>query len=172
MVRTTAPGVPSPAAAAAESCDHVGGDGVDANASERPSAAPEGGDRVPRRRARPVRAGRADRRGPPLPPRRRPARRGGRGGRDRRGADARPALRPNPLTDRLPAPDSGPGPVAASGARGRAGASAAHPCRLFVFPARDAPLGLVLRRGPSDWFRLSLWHTDTDRLDHGQWMTG
>jgi hypothetical protein len=62
--------------------------------------------------------------------------------------------------------------VAESGSRGRAGASAAHPCRLFVFLARDAPLGLVLRRGPSDWFRLSLWHTDTDLLDHGQWMKG
>jgi hypothetical protein len=57
-------------------------------------------------------------------------------------------------------------------AAGHPDASAAHPCRLFVFLARDAPLGLVLRRGPSDWFRLSLWHTDTDRLEHGQWLAG
>jgi hypothetical protein len=44
------------------------------------------------------------------------------------------------------------------------------PARLFVYLARDAPLGVVLRRGPSAWARLSLWHTDTDSFDHGQWM--
>jgi hypothetical protein len=41
-----------------------------------------------------------------------------------------------------------------------------------VFLARDAPLGVVLRRGPSVWARLSLWHTDTDRFEHGQWLRG
>jgi hypothetical protein len=45
-------------------------------------------------------------------------------------------------------------------------------CRLFVYFARSAPLGVVLRRGPSDWARLSLWHTDTDRIEHGQWIKG
>jgi hypothetical protein len=44
------------------------------------------------------------------------------------------------------------------------------PCRLFVYLAREAPLGVVLRRGPSEWARLSLWHTDTDVLEHGQWI--
>jgi hypothetical protein len=44
------------------------------------------------------------------------------------------------------------------------------PCRLFVYLARDAPLGVVLRRGPSAWVRSSLWHTDTDTFEHGQWM--
>jgi hypothetical protein len=44
------------------------------------------------------------------------------------------------------------------------------PCRLFVYLARDAPLGVVLRRGPSDWVRLSLWHMDSDTFEHGQWM--
>lgn len=44
------------------------------------------------------------------------------------------------------------------------------PCRLFVYLARDAPLGVVLRRGPSDWVRLSLWHTNADTFEHGQWM--
>lgn len=44
------------------------------------------------------------------------------------------------------------------------------PCRLFVYLARDAPIGVVLRRGPSDWVRLSLWRTDTDTFEHGQWM--
>jgi hypothetical protein len=44
------------------------------------------------------------------------------------------------------------------------------PCRLFVYLAREAPVGVVLRRGPSDWVRLSLWHTGDDRFEHGQWM--
>lgn len=46
------------------------------------------------------------------------------------------------------------------------------PCRLFVYLAHDAPLGIVLRRGPSAWTRLSLWHTDTDVIEHGQWFRG
>jgi hypothetical protein len=44
------------------------------------------------------------------------------------------------------------------------------PCRLFVYLAGDTPIGVVLRRGPSDWARLSLWHTDTDLFEHGQWV--
>ncbi|MBA2277774.1 MAG: hypothetical protein H0W06_08415 [Chloroflexia bacterium] len=44
------------------------------------------------------------------------------------------------------------------------------PCRLFVYLAREAPIGVVLRRGPSDWVRLSVWHTDVDSFEHGQWM--
>lgn len=46
------------------------------------------------------------------------------------------------------------------------------PCRLHVYLARDTPVGVVLRRGPSNWARLSLWHTDTDAIDHGQWFRG
>ena len=45
-------------------------------------------------------------------------------------------------------------------------------CRLFVYLARKAPLAVVLRRSPSDWARLSLWHTDTDKIEHGQWLKG
>ena len=30
----------------------------------------------------------------------------------------------------------------------------------------------MLRRGPSSWVRLSLWHTDSDTFEHGQWMGG
>ncbi len=45
-------------------------------------------------------------------------------------------------------------------------------CRLHVFLAVDNPLGLVLRRGPSAWVRLSLWHTDRDEFVHGQWFAG
>ena len=36
----------------------------------------------------------------------------------------------------------------------------------------QAPLGVVLRRGPSAWSRLSLWHTDDDSFEHGQWFRG
>ena len=46
------------------------------------------------------------------------------------------------------------------------------PCRLFVYLARQSPVAVVLRRGPTDWARLSLWHTDSDRLEHGQWIKG
>jgi hypothetical protein len=41
---------------------------------------------------------------------------------------------------------------------------------LFIYLAREAPIGVVLRRGPSDWVRLSLWHVNEDRFEHGQWM--
>ncbi len=50
--------------------------------------------------------------------------------------------------------------------------SSAPPCRLHVFLARTAPIGVVLRRGPSTWTRLSLWNTDTDVFEHGQWIRG
>jgi hypothetical protein len=46
------------------------------------------------------------------------------------------------------------------------------PCRLVVYLAREAPIGIVLRRGPSAWARLSVWHTDTDTFEHGQWLHG
>src|SRR5919202_749710 len=46
------------------------------------------------------------------------------------------------------------------------------PCRLFVYLAREAPVGVVLRRGPSAWVQLSVWHTDTDTFEHGQWFKG
>lgn len=38
--------------------------------------------------------------------------------------------------------------------------------------AQDAPRAVVIRRGPTDWSRLSLWHTDTDTFEHGQWFHG
>jgi hypothetical protein len=41
-----------------------------------------------------------------------------------------------------------------------------------VYLARDAPIGVVLRRGPSDWARLSVWRTDADTFEHGQWFRG
>jgi hypothetical protein len=47
-----------------------------------------------------------------------------------------------------------------------------EPCRLFVYLAREASKAVILRRGPSKWFRLSVWHTDTDTFEHGQWFAG
>ena len=46
------------------------------------------------------------------------------------------------------------------------------PCRLFVIPAREADVALILRRGPASWYHLILWHTDTDTFDHGAWFRG
>src|SRR6266487_4194859 len=47
-----------------------------------------------------------------------------------------------------------------------------NPARLFVILAREAPKAVVLRRGPSKWVQLILWHTDTDTFDFGQWFHG
>jgi hypothetical protein len=47
-----------------------------------------------------------------------------------------------------------------------------HPCRLFCLLARQAPVGLIVRRGPGTWVQLSLWHTDTDEIEYGQWFHG
>src|SRR5256885_15981896 len=46
------------------------------------------------------------------------------------------------------------------------------PCRLFVILARKADKAVIIRRGPTRWVHLSLWHTDTDRIEHGQWFHG
>lgn len=46
------------------------------------------------------------------------------------------------------------------------------PCRAFGILARDAPLAVILRRGPSDWAQLIRWQTSSDHLEYGQWMKG
>ncbi len=43
-------------------------------------------------------------------------------------------------------------------------ATPASPCRLFVFLARKARTGVILRRGPSAWTQLILWDRATDRF--------
>jgi hypothetical protein len=45
-------------------------------------------------------------------------------------------------------------------------------CRLFVIQARDAARAVVFRRGPSTHVMLALWHTDSDRVEEGQWLRG
>lgn len=45
-------------------------------------------------------------------------------------------------------------------------------CRLFIILARDAPIGLILRRGPSRWYHLIRWRTDNDSFEPGAWFHG
>jgi hypothetical protein len=47
-----------------------------------------------------------------------------------------------------------------------------HSCTLEVLLARDAPKGVILRRGPTKWVQLILWHTDNDTFEDGQWFRG
>ncbi|WP_395143133.1 hypothetical protein [Armatimonas sp.] len=46
------------------------------------------------------------------------------------------------------------------------------PCRLFVLLARDAPLGVIFRRGPTKLTQLILWHTDMDTFELGDRHVG
>jgi len=45
-------------------------------------------------------------------------------------------------------------------------------CQLYVLPAREAPVAVILRRGPSRWYHVIRWHTDTDQFEHGAWFKG
>ncbi|HME06727.1 MAG TPA: RodZ domain-containing protein [Bryobacteraceae bacterium] len=40
-------------------------------------------------------------------------------------------------------------------------------CWLFILLAREANVGVILRRGPSQWWRVTLW--DTKRDHFGKW---
>jgi len=44
--------------------------------------------------------------------------------------------------------------------------------RLFVIPARDEPVAVILRRGPTTWYHLILWETRRDAITHGAWIKG
>lgn len=44
--------------------------------------------------------------------------------------------------------------------------------RLHVLLARDAPVGLVIRRGPSKQFATFLWKRNRDTFELGQWAKG
>ena len=50
--------------------------------------------------------------------------------------------------------------------------SSLPPCRLFVMLAREAPLGVIFRRGPSKWTQIIRWNTDTNSFEYGSWMRG
>ncbi len=47
-----------------------------------------------------------------------------------------------------------------------------HPARLHVLLARDAPTGVVLRRGPSKRVCTIGWDRTTDEFQVGQWLKG
>ncbi len=44
------------------------------------------------------------------------------------------------------------------------------PPRLFVLLAREAPVGVIFRRGPTKWCELVKWQTGTDAMHRGQWL--
>jgi hypothetical protein len=44
--------------------------------------------------------------------------------------------------------------------------------RLYALVARDAPLAVVLRRGPTRQFQLLTWDLATDEVTPGQWFKG
>src|SRR5436309_2920689 len=46
------------------------------------------------------------------------------------------------------------------------------PARLFVLIAREAPVAVVFRRGPSKQVLMLTWDLRTDRLTEGQWFKG
>lgn len=46
------------------------------------------------------------------------------------------------------------------------------PCRLSLVFAAEAPVAVVLRRGPRQWVEVIKWRTDTDDFAHGQWFHG
>ena len=45
-------------------------------------------------------------------------------------------------------------------------------CRLSLIFAADAPVAVVLRRGPSKWVAVTKWDTSNDRFEEGQWFHG
>src|SRR6266496_5416829 len=48
-----------------------------------------------------------------------------------------------------------------------------HPhARLHVLLAREAPIAVILRRGPTNWVQMIKWRTDTDTFESGQWFHG
>src|ERR1051326_5649273 len=48
----------------------------------------------------------------------------------------------------------------------------AIPARIFGVSAPDAPIVLLLRRGPTRWVQLVQWQTESDTFTDGQWFHG
>lgn len=44
--------------------------------------------------------------------------------------------------------------------------------KLFVIPAKDAPVAAILRRGPSKWYHVIQWDTRRDVFSSGAWFKG
>jgi hypothetical protein len=47
-----------------------------------------------------------------------------------------------------------------------------HPCRLSLVFAREAPICVILRRGPSRWVEVIKWNTSSDQFEYGPWFHG
>lgn len=47
-----------------------------------------------------------------------------------------------------------------------------HPCRVYGLMAAEAPVCVLLRRGPSKWTQVIRWDTATDSFEHGDWFDG
>jgi hypothetical protein len=45
-------------------------------------------------------------------------------------------------------------------------------CWMFVILAKEANAGVILRRGPAKWWRVTLWDTQLDTFAGGQWFRG
>ena len=50
--------------------------------------------------------------------------------------------------------------------------SKSPPCRLSLVFAREAPIVVILRRGPTRWVEVIKWNTLEDAFEHGQWLHG
>jgi hypothetical protein len=46
------------------------------------------------------------------------------------------------------------------------------PCRLQILLSREAPIGVIFRRGPTRWVQLIQWQTAKDEFKPGQWFRG
>jgi len=46
------------------------------------------------------------------------------------------------------------------------------PARIKGVFAKKAPICVIIRRGPSRYSQMILWHTDTDVFEPGQWIRG
>lgn len=46
------------------------------------------------------------------------------------------------------------------------------PCRLALVIAAEAPIAVILRRGPTRWVEVVRWNTADDTFEYGQWFHG
>jgi hypothetical protein len=46
------------------------------------------------------------------------------------------------------------------------------PARVFFIIARESPVAIVFRRGPSQWVQILKWNMETDSVEEGQWFRG
>jgi hypothetical protein len=54
----------------------------------------------------------------------------------------------------------------------RKGTSGPVPPRIYMLFARESPVSVVFRRGPSEWYQLIKWNTADDSFEPGQWFHG